>query len=275
MCELFAMSSRYPATVRLSLEEFARHGGLTGPNRDGWGIGYYEDRDVRLMKEPEAAADSDFVRFIEGHDLRSTIVVSHIRRATQGPPALCNTQPFCRELGARMHMFAHNGDLPAVSEHPRIQLGRFRPIGETDSEYMFCSLLHRLEPLWSNDGIPSLDARMGIIGEVARAVRELGPANFIYSDGDVLFVHGDKRKPVPDEVARPPGLHVLRRTCLAEEDQILAKGLTVQSEAAQQDVVLIASVPLTTEDWAPLGEGEILALARGKIVNRDTPRREE
>jgi hypothetical protein len=38
MCELFAMSTRYPSTVQLSLEEFSRHGGLFGPHKDGWGI---------------------------------------------------------------------------------------------------------------------------------------------------------------------------------------------------------------------------------------------
>ena len=32
MCELFAMSSRFPADVRSSLEEFSRRGGLTGPH---------------------------------------------------------------------------------------------------------------------------------------------------------------------------------------------------------------------------------------------------
>jgi predicted glutamine amidotransferase len=35
MCELFAMASRVPATVSLSLEEFSKHGGLTNPHKDG------------------------------------------------------------------------------------------------------------------------------------------------------------------------------------------------------------------------------------------------
>jgi len=30
------MSSNVPATVTYSLEEFSRHGGLTGPHKDGW-----------------------------------------------------------------------------------------------------------------------------------------------------------------------------------------------------------------------------------------------
>ena len=58
MCELFAMSTRYPSTVTLSLEEFSRHGGLTGPHKDGWGIAWTDERDVRLVKESNPAADS-------------------------------------------------------------------------------------------------------------------------------------------------------------------------------------------------------------------------
>ena len=50
MCELFAMSSDQPSTVRYSLPEFARHGALTRSNRSGWGIAYFQDRDAFLVK---------------------------------------------------------------------------------------------------------------------------------------------------------------------------------------------------------------------------------
>jgi Glutamine amidotransferases class-II len=39
--------------------------------------------DVRLFKEATAAADSDWVRFIANHDLRSLLVIAHTRRATR------------------------------------------------------------------------------------------------------------------------------------------------------------------------------------------------
>ena len=65
MCELFAMSARYPSTVQLSLEEFSRHGGLSGPHKDGWGIGWYEEGDIRLVKERDPAVSSACGRFIQ------------------------------------------------------------------------------------------------------------------------------------------------------------------------------------------------------------------
>ena len=81
------MSARHPSTVSLSLEEFSRHGGLSGPHKDGWGIAWYEERDVRLVKETYPAASSACVRFIQTNPFSSELVMSHIRKATHGPVA--------------------------------------------------------------------------------------------------------------------------------------------------------------------------------------------
>ncbi|MFQ5353051.1 MAG: class II glutamine amidotransferase, partial [Candidatus Binatia bacterium] len=192
MCELFAMSSRIPADVTFSLHEFARHGGATGPHEDGWGIAFYEDGDAQLFREPAAAADSALVRFIEKSPPGSDLVISHIRRAVRGSRVLKNTQPFARELGGRVHLFAHNGMLDAVEDSPDLTLGEFRPVGVTDSEYAFCTLLEMLRELWST-GEPSLDERLAVVGDFAARIRPLGPANFIYCDGTAIFVHGHRR----------------------------------------------------------------------------------
>jgi len=267
MCELFAMSSRHAATVNFSLEEFSRHGGLTGPHRDGWGIAYYAGADVRLIKEPDAASESDCVRFIEAHDIRSPTVISHNRRATRGGRSLANTQPFCRELGGRMHVFAHNGDLPDIARQPGLRLGRFRPIGATDSEHAFCALLAKLEALWLSDqGPPSLPDRLRIVAPFAAMLRGLGPANFLYCDSEVLFAHAHVRRHEGRAGLHPPALHVLQRSCPVEPEPVSAPGLSIRSAAEPQDVVLFASVPLTGESWVPLREGEILAAANGRIL---------
>jgi predicted glutamine amidotransferase len=138
MCELFGISSDRQATTRLSLRELAEHGGPSGPNKDGWGVAYYDGPDVRLIKEAEMAAGSDWVRFLEGHDLRSPMVVAHIRRATAGERSYRNTQPFARELAGRMHLFAHNGWLPDIAGLTDFRSVRFHAVGQTDSEQAFC-----------------------------------------------------------------------------------------------------------------------------------------
>jgi len=269
MCELFAMSSHFPATVNLSLDELARHGGATGPHTDGWGIAYYEGYDVRRIRETERAADSPWVAFVEKTGLTSTRVIAHIRLATRGERALHNTQPFTRELGGRVHTFAHNGDLPKVQGDASLALGRHRPIGNSDSEHAFCALLASLDELWSEPSRPPpLALRLGKVADFAARLRPHGPANFIYSDGDYLFAHGHRRTQ-KDRSIRPPGLHWLRRCCDASAVEIA--GLKLQSSHAEQHAVLVASVPLTTEAWSPLEEGEILVLADGNEVARHNP----
>jgi len=267
MCELFAMSSRLPATITYSLEEFIQHGGRTGPHSDGWGIAYYGDRDARVIRDVDAAADSPLVRFVAERGQRSHTVISHIRKATHGEVALRNTQPFSREVGGRIHLFAHNGELTRVSETPELVLDIDQSIGETDSEHAFCALLTRIRRLWGNGAeVPAIDARLQIVADFARTVRELGPANFIYFDGDALFLHGHQRKQDGEEQPRPPGMHTLCRSCTVGGTAFEADGLTISGH--NQHVVLAASIPLTDEPWEALAEGEIVVARHGEIVAR-------
>lgn len=270
LCELFAMSSRLPAGVRFSFREFAAHGGLSGPHADGWGIAWYEDRDVRVMREPVPAARSACVRFVEANDLEATLVLSHIRRATRGRVCLANTQPFARELAGYMHVFAHNGDLPELDHALVAPAGAaFHPVGQTDSEYAFCTLLETLQAAWKRcAGPPPLDQRLAVIAAFAERLRRLGPANFLYADGDALFAHGHRRR--HDDGVRPPGLWMLRRRC-REPGQYRPDGVAISSTTGDQEVVLLASVPLSDEGWSPLAEGEVLALRRGAVVGRLSP----
>lgn len=266
MCELFALSSRIPTEVRFSFEAFSRRGGLDGRNKDGWGVAYYQENDVRLLKEPAPAADSACVRFLQEHPFSSSIVVSHIRRATQGLPSMRNTQPFARELGGRMHVFAHNGDLDPAALRSRLRLGSWRPVGDTDSEYAFCAMLELLAPLWRAPHEPSLEARRDVVLQFAGVVRSLGPANFIYADGDALFLHGHRRMHGDGLAPHPPGLHVLSRHCAGDPGAWHADGVSVAARA-HQDVVLAASVPLTDEPgWRALAEGELVVARHGQIV---------
>jgi len=267
MCELFAMSSLMPTTVDFSLELLARRGGAEGPHRDGWGVAFYADRDVLLLREPGAASESALVRHIEKHGPPSEMVISHIRLATMGRRALENTQPFTRELGGRMHVFAHNGDFPGIADDPRFAPGRFLPVGETDSEIAFCNLMARMGQLWGRaaDGVTDLGRRLAVVGEFAAGLRELGPANFLYADGDVLFVHADRRTE-PDSDEQLPGLYALERSCAEDVPDLSRSGVIL--ETAQQALTLVASVPLTDEAWEPLVSGEIWAIREGRVVEK-------
>jgi predicted glutamine amidotransferase len=261
MCELFGLSSKQPTTVQISLAEFARRGGATGPHIDGWGIAFFRDGDVLLIREPEPSAHSAHLRFIHDQHVPSPLVISHIRRATQGSVCLRNTQPFTRELGGRPHIFAHNGDLGTVCTRRDFAGTHFRVIGDTDSEYAFCYLLSLLQPLWQGDTPPDLEQRLKVFGQFCATMVEFGEANFVYSDGDYLFAHSHRRRQDNGEMC-PPGLHLLERD--RHEHEHLA-GVDVESEQA---AVLLASAPLSSEGWQPLPEHTIVVIAAGRVVTR-------
>jgi glutamine amidotransferase len=265
VCELLAISARFPTTIHLSLDVLARRGGDTGPHRDGWGVAYLQDGDALVLREPDAASASALLACAKHTVLRSSTVIAHIRRATQGPRMLRNTQPFARELGGRQHVFAHNGMLPGIEDDARFSARRFRCIGDTDSEHAFCALLDRIAPLWEH-GVPTMEARIAEISAFAATMRSLGPANFIYTDGDAVFAHGHRRKDDSGAI-RPPGLHFVCRTCRADADGAALVGVAVGHDAEQQ-VAVVASVPLSEERWEMIGEGELVVLREGRVLLR-------
>jgi glutamine amidotransferase len=206
------------------------------------------------------------VRYIQERPFNSRLVVSHIRKATQGAHILANCQPFTRELGGRVHVFAHNGDLDPQRLR-ELRPGRYRPIGTTDSELAFCVLLERLSASWlDSTGVPPVAERRQVIAALAAELRPLGPANFLYADGDALFVHAHKRLRQASGAWRP-GLHVLCRTCSGAKGRLHTEGLSITGSAFEQHVVLVASVPLTGEPgWRALDEGELLVVRDGRVV---------
>lgn len=131
MCELLALSSSRPAQLTFSLQTLAARGGASGSTHDGWGVAFYQGKDVALFREPSAAADSALVQFLESQGPATDLAISHIRHATQGSVTLANTQPFVRELGGRTHVFAHNGDLPGAFRSAALTLGDHHPVGQT------------------------------------------------------------------------------------------------------------------------------------------------
>lgn len=212
MCELFGFCSRLPTTVSCSLGRFADRGGLGGRNVDGWGLAYYEGRDLRLHRGPEPARDSAWLAFIQSRAIPSSLVISHIRHATRGTVSLHITQRFAREIRGHMHCFAHNGKLAGIDDYPALRAGPFIPVGETDSEIAVCALFGRMAELWDSDAAPTLEQRLAVVTRCAAELRAMGPANFLYSDGELLFGHGHRRTQSDGTIA-PPGLWVLHREC--------------------------------------------------------------
>ena len=243
MCELLAMSARYPTHVRQSLELFQPRGGQTGPHADGWGVAYFCGRAAALFKECGPAAGSRCFSVVAERDFHSDMVIAHIRRAN--PPefglAWANTHPFEREVGGRSWVFAHNGKLPGVHRDPRFPLGRFHPLGDTDSEYVFCHMLDRLVEAGVDDRNDDQPHRLvETIRPIVAALAGLGELNFLMGNGRILLVHAHTK------------LSWLTRTCA--------------ESGCEQRVSLIATQPLTGEPWQPLEAATLHVFSRGDRI---------
>jgi glutamine amidotransferase len=80
-----------------------------------------------------------------------------------------------------------------------------------------------------------------------------------------LFVHSHRRKQ-DDGSTRPPGLHLLVQSSNEQAVDLTDSGVLLAPIA--QELVLIASVPLTDEPWEPIEEGEVVALKGGVVWER-------
>jgi glutamine amidotransferase len=119
--------------------------------------------------------------------------------------------------------------------------------------------------LWSAQATPALADQIETVARFAAEMRGIGPANFLYSDGITLFAHGHRRTQADGSIA-PPGLWRLHRTCAVDHDSLAEAGVHLQTGPEPQELTLLASVPLTEENWQPLQEGELIAVQAGALV---------
>jgi len=264
MCELFGMSSAMPTVLRCELDLFAREGGERHRNRDGWGIAFAEDRDTHLFREAAPAAESALARMVVEREIPSRTILAHVRRATRGHDVIANTHPFTRARHGRVHHFAHNGTLHGIEELEGAPALIEQRVGDTDSELAFLLLLDALDQADARTS----EAAFPIFTAFCERMCVLGAANFLFFDGEALFVHADRRV-----FEKPGGLTPLIEPGLVMRhfSQEPSPGPDWRSRGAHiaklhPETILVASVPLNEGGWMPLPRGATLALRDGRIV---------
>ncbi|MCI0400173.1 MAG: class II glutamine amidotransferase [Gammaproteobacteria bacterium] len=243
MCELLGMSANVPTDIRFSFTGLMQRGGRTGPHRDGWGIGFYEGRGCRLFHDPNASAESHVARLVQSYEIKSKIIISHIRKANRGRVCLENTHPFVRELWGYSWTFVHNGQLKGVKKLP---LSFYRPIGTTDSEHAFCWMLDQIRERFGN--VPRrAGALWDFIYQLASKLRERGSFNFLLSDSKHLYAHCSTN--LSFITRRAP----FGRARLIDAEVVI----DFEKETTPKDIVtVIASRPLThDEEWIKMKRG--------------------
>lgn len=253
MCELLGLDCNTPTDAVFSFQALCSRGGRTGHHVDGWGIAFYEGRAARAFLDPSSAAQSPLADLMCRWPIRSRITVAHVRRRTRGETSLANTHPFIRELWGRHWTFAHNGTVPGAE---RLRLGRFRPIGVTDSEHVFCHLLEALRagfPAYPRSGRALAEA----IAEVSRGVADRGTLNFLLADSHRLYAR-----------ASTSLHHLVRQAPFGEatlcDDEVRVNFADVTTP--NDRVAVVATRPLTRDErWIAGEPGELWVFEDGGL----------
>jgi glutamine amidotransferase len=236
-----------------SIREFALRG---QENADGWGLGWYPDQSLALVKEPVEWRQSKYTTFLESYpDLLASLYLAHVRHKTRGGmPVHADTHPFARELGGRDYCFAHNGTL----EGPfwDLPLGRFRPVGGTDSEHLFCHLLEQVAQ--RPDQLTTPESWRWLHGRLA-ALNAGSKINCLLSDGRRLWCYHD--------AAGYKGL-TFRKVRIHSHEVRRFEDPTLQVELAGESFnhgFVVATRPLSSTGWQPFQPGELLVLEDGVV----------
>ncbi|MCX7677694.1 MAG: class II glutamine amidotransferase [Spirochaetes bacterium] len=259
MCELLGLAFSEPIMPTLSFRGF-RHRGKD--NRDGWGLAYYPDESVQVIKEPLPAFKSKLSEFLQYYSkIKSKIIIAHVRYTSGTSITYKNTHPFQRELFGKEYVFAHNGTLKGYTS---FNTGRFTPVGETDSEYAFCRILHSIEgeniKQWTSESFNRLH-------DILKAINNSGSFNCLISDGEYLFCYRDKNG--------YNGLCFVQRSApfgkvrLCDEDYEIN---LAEEKSKTQKGFIVATKPLTDETWNSFAPAELIVFKNGVMVFSSTGR---
>lgn len=216
----------------------------TVTNGDGFGIGWYGEKEEPAVYREVMPAWSDENLLALTATVRAGLFFAHVRAATGGGIARSNCHPF--RMGS--HLFMHNGQ---IGGYPWVRraLEALLPDhlyahrkGATDSELLFLLALSRIE-----EGLETGDAMMWALGEARHEMRRHGitdPLRFAaaLSDGQRLHVF----RLSSDE--RPPSLYMQRG----------ARGVTVASEPLAGD----------ESSWSLVPAGAVLSIGDNGVEQR-------
>jgi glutamine amidotransferase len=256
MCELLGMCFSKPVTPSISFTGFRQRG---EQHPDGWGLAFYPDESVQVIKEPVKAGSSALSAFLKDYaGVSSKIIIAHVRKASVGSNFHKNTHPFQREVDGKDYVMAHNGTLKDFKDG--LALTYFHPVGETDSEQAFCYLMDRILKNrireWKKADFEWL---LGAIGKV----NKYGTFNCLFSNGQCLFAYRDKDG--------KRDLNFVKRTPPYGKIKLLDKDFEIdlgKDKDQQKQGYIIATCPLTNEKWESFGTGELIVFRDGEIVFR-------
>jgi transglutaminase-like putative cysteine protease/predicted glutamine amidotransferase len=236
---------------------------------DGWGLGYYPagEPSAAVLKEPAPRQGSMRSQLaLAWEQVESSMFVLHIRAATWGALSDANTQPFARAWGRRDWILAHAGSL---ERKPAPEAGPFEPVGSTDTEAIFCTLLNRFG---ARGWRAIAEADLEVVREWLGQLNEGGELTLCLTDGRDMLIHADRRgAPLHLGILAPP----YERIAFGNED--LEVDLTRRGAKSRKGVIACTEALAALDGdathavaWRQLDPGALLVIREGAVITQLT-----
>ncbi len=226
MCRLLGVVANKPDEFSSALEQFKEK--FSETNADGWGIGWYQNDMAQVFKEGIPAHDPTSQLNRLSKEVKSQIIIAHVRKLSHGPPSEENSHPF------RFHnwLFAHNGIIDRDHLFSLLDPKYQKQLkGETDSEVYFYWLLQNIE-------IHNDDVIQGVKDAIKEVIyKNYTGLNFLLSDGTTLYAFRYSQSP---------------------QDAYTLYKLVKKPSISYENTVLVCSEPLTDEEWDEIKIGYML-----------------
>ncbi|PMP86530.1 MAG: hypothetical protein C0174_01285 [Thermodesulfobium narugense] len=158
-----------------------------------------------------------------------------------------NKYPFYRGLEGKEYIFVHNGTL---NDYESLKLKKFKPIGETDSEYAFCYLLSSI----GKEGINIwMEKSFDWLAEKLIEINKYGNFNCIFSDGEFMFCFYDKNG--------YKGLRFVQRKSLYDTCRLMDEDWEInlaEEKRPEETGYIVATRKLADEQWKDFEFGELI-----------------
>ena len=234
MCEIFGLSAGTSRQITPELKEFFSH---SRRHPDGWGLVVFDEENPGVEKEPLPAYRSEYLKARLQEPMKAKNILAHIRLATIGSVTRTNTHPFVeKDCTGRRWTLIHNG---TIFDFPRLGKYGILQRGNTDSERILLYILDEIKKETEQKAEP-LDAheRFDVLDRVVYDMSEGNKLNLLIYDGELMYAHYNAEGT----------LHYHHK----------------------DDETMIATSPVSQDDWEPFPFTTLIAYKDGKQVLEGT-----
>lgn len=255
MCRLFGLVANKEVNVEFSFIKADRPFRELGiKNPDGWGIGYYQNDNAIVFKEPISTINSSQF-YQKAKHIYSSILISHVRKSTQGVKKKENTHPF----NSGNWIFAHNGNIDIKELIKEQLLHKYINCikGETDSEIFFFWLIQNM-------------VEYGFIKGIKKAIKFIednrgdstSSLNFLLTNGEKIYA---LRKAFNNTtfyslfyLVRDPQKSIISSYVSKKTSQLIQSKRLVDEKA-----IIISSEKMTEEEnWIPISNSTLMIVEK-------------